>query len=401
MIQFELENSNDKVVYDSEQNRIFINGIPQTILLNNNSSNKCGIKCSECNKIFYIRIALGSKCNFKCKYCIQSELKNKNEEIDIDKFCNNLISFLEKRNENVKEISFWGGDAFVYFKEVKEIFQKLNKQFKDLKFSIVTNGSLLSKNEIKDWILENKNITIVASFDGPGQYLRGSNFFENKEILKLINVLCKENRFGISSTLTKENSSLKKLKESIEHYLPNYNGQIALEFLYIVDKFSKECSIDNLEKFTENFYNDFFESDNSVFVNTNQTIDNVIENFENLNQKIFCHSISSNTLSLDLNGNILVCQNNYNSNLNINELKEYKIPFFELVKQNTNIFNKWNSFCKDCFVKYICNGGCPNLNLKYDEFNCEILKEKSILILMIIVTLITNKRVTKLFRLNS
>ncbi len=55
--------------------------------------------------------------------------------------------------------------------------QRLREAFPESKFSLITNGSLLSREKL-DFIAEH-DIEITISHDGPGQHLRGPDPFDD------------------------------------------------------------------------------------------------------------------------------------------------------------------------------------------------------------------------------
>jgi|GEM_PF-6950621 len=122
---------------------------------------------SKCNKYEYVMFMLTRKCNLKCDYCI--------EKTNTKDFGNYYISkdVIDCFFENVKNkkiqlekdatIIFYGGEPLLNIGMIKYILDFKN-DFPDFKFTIVTNGTLLSE-DIIDLFIENK-VNIAVSIDG-------------------------------------------------------------------------------------------------------------------------------------------------------------------------------------------------------------------------------------------
>ena len=99
-------------------------------------------------------------CNAECKYCFTNAVHYNNEitneELNIDE----IVIFLNELVKNeIYKVSIGGGEPFL--KNLGEIINRTNEK---MKFSITTNGSMLSDEFIKLFI-KNKNIKITISID--------------------------------------------------------------------------------------------------------------------------------------------------------------------------------------------------------------------------------------------
>ena len=96
-----------------------------------------------------VYIILGKACNFKCRYCIQKC----NPPVHLTKSpSSQLIVFLQMladrqpRQQGIMgelKVNFFGGEPLLYFDAIKEVVTKVDRP--NLKWSIVTNGSLLTE----------------------------------------------------------------------------------------------------------------------------------------------------------------------------------------------------------------------------------------------------------------
>lgn len=123
-------------------------------------------------KFTTIEFLLSPNCNLTCKYCYQKndipEVQNArdfhsqggvvaSQEI-IDKF----IKFVT--SEGIRFVIFYGGEPLLMWNTIKYIVNEISKIDSLVKFSMVTNGTLLNNNII-DFISKN-NFSMVLSLDG-------------------------------------------------------------------------------------------------------------------------------------------------------------------------------------------------------------------------------------------
>lgn len=99
-------------------------------------------------------------CNAECKYCFTNAVHYNNtianKELNIDE----IVDFFNELMENgIYKVSIGGGEPFL--KNLEEIIERTSNK---MKFSITTNGLILSDKFIK-LFLNNKNIKITISLD--------------------------------------------------------------------------------------------------------------------------------------------------------------------------------------------------------------------------------------------
>jgi len=110
---------------------------------------------------------LTDACNFRCSYCYQKRGRRTVRAEALDSACNFFFPRL-KRN---CWVTFTGGEPFLAFpllrRAVGELEARSRESGKQLRFSVSTNGSLLS-GDILDF-LEDHRFTVLLSFDGFAQ----------------------------------------------------------------------------------------------------------------------------------------------------------------------------------------------------------------------------------------
>ncbi len=117
---------------------------------------------------FLIELLLSEACNLSCKYCFAQAHKGRpfmSTEI--------AISAIDKAMQlPVKSftLEFGGGETFLYFDKfaalVKEIRERAKQLGKDVEVLVQTNGTLLHKHSMVEFILKN-GVAIGISMDGP------------------------------------------------------------------------------------------------------------------------------------------------------------------------------------------------------------------------------------------
>lgn len=392
MIKFKLEN-NEIVVYDTIKNQLIYNDIP--FVLENNLKRSL-------NDDIYMRLFLGSKCNYDCKYCIQHDIKEQNEfNGDLDSLVFNLKKFLNGRK--LKSVSFWGGEPFFYFDFMKKFYKVMENDIEI--FSFTTNGSYLGKSEIFNWIKEHLDRieNIVVSYDGPGQSLRGPDIFDNINIKKNVLYLIEKNKLAFNGVVTKENYNIKSYIKFLKNKLDiqdKSNLKINLSDILICGEGLNEylLSDQQLKSNIIDLYDLVFDKSNILNIDNFYAlygyILDVISGLNSTELKSSCLVGSVNHLTCDTNGNILVCHNTDKNNflMNISELKPGgTIP----IPGRLQVIKNWNSICKNCMIKYLCNGGCASVLEKYHDIYCQQNLYRHIFYLMCAVTILTNEKVVE------
>lgn len=116
-------------------------------------------------------IELTEECNFRCKYCIfdednKQERNHSEKKLSIDCAKSNIEQFYSRTDKKEAYVIFYGGEPLLEFKMLQELVEHGNKiSNKNFKYSLTTNGVLLTKQKI-DFLVEN-NFIVTVSIDGP------------------------------------------------------------------------------------------------------------------------------------------------------------------------------------------------------------------------------------------
>jgi len=115
---------------------------------------------------------LTNQCNMRCKYCTFSG-KYKYQRNHSDRKINRDIAikvvdyFIKNCDKKERPfLTFYGGEPFLRFELFKDIIEYTKSHNKNFHYSLTTNGTLLNKKKIYEYLIEN-DISINISLDGP------------------------------------------------------------------------------------------------------------------------------------------------------------------------------------------------------------------------------------------
>lgn len=324
------------------------------------------------SEMFITRVCvmLGEACDFKCRHCIMKDCHNSIKKVVSQK----LISYLQhicdihplepKNRKELVKISFWGGEPLLYFPQIKEIIERVNRP--QAEYSIVTNGANLTKEHV-DFFNGLKNGVVFLSNDGPQtDKIRDTNMLEHPEFVKLFNSI---NRRGIDSVIHAYNSDYKVLW----NYIENKCGHIPIahEFLEVNWDMPSDISAINLEQYR-----------NSCIEAAKQCQQDILNgNLESYPFQLFDHSIrdiielvrkvdKNKTVELyprcspyrysshiDLAGNMYACHSGFAPLGNVDLGFEEIYTRCQLVVNTQELNNKKG--CENCSIVALCKRGCP------------------------------------------
>jgi len=332
------------------------------------------------DKIHTLKIQLGLSCNYSCEYCLQRFVPTAEETSN--KHIDHFIKMVSKKlSESPKNIQFWGGEPLVYWKTIKPLSYKLKELYPKASFLMITNGSLLT-SEVIDWI-EELNVNVGISHDGPGQSIRGPDPFEDADIRKNILTLFEKRpkNTSFNSMLHRRNFNRKEIQDFFTNVLGHSEFNIGEGgFIDAYDEGGLNNLIDD-----KKLHYDFRRE--TVFQIREKQINNFIilrsrfktwydsivaqRHADTLGQK--CGMDDPGALAVDLRGNVLTCQNvssvstapNGRSHLigHLNNL--------EKVKLTTATHWKHRESCSNCPVLQACQGSCMFLKGELFSKSCD------------------------------
>ncbi len=164
------------------------------------------------------------RCNENCVYCHALSRPKGSEGFDMDsETARKTVDFIFQSPAKGITIEFQGGEPLLAFDRVKEIveyaYEKNESAKKDLRFTVVTNLSLMDEEKF-EYLVSNR-VTICTSLDGPKQLhdrnrpLIGASSYEH--VSKWLSRI-RERGLEINALLTVTRFSLPYAKEIVEEY---------------------------------------------------------------------------------------------------------------------------------------------------------------------------------------
>ena len=341
-----------------------------------------------------IKIQLGLLCNFECEYCNQRFVPHADQTNpdDVEPFVNNMHNWY-KGGEDGKGLGtvfeFWGGEPFVYWKTLKPLTEALFLKYPNSKFSVITNGSLLDIEKL-EW-LQKYNFNLGISHDGPGQHVRGPDPFENpsskEAILETFKRLAPFQKMSFNPMIHSRNVSRQKIEEYFENFIKTNLGDEWLQYLAFgeggfIDAYDEggvgtSLTSDEMQiEFRNSAFKELREGKVNRFNNINKKIMSFIETiengtrFESIRQK--CGMDREDNIAIDLNGNVLTCQNVSPVSVNPSGISHHlgHVSDLESVEIKTGTHLNDRDECPKCPVVHMCKGGCFFLTGSLWETTC-------------------------------
>ena len=361
-----------------------------------------------------IKIQMGFACNYSCTYCSQNNLRSPAEEslkVAMEKLPNFLANMHKwfdggsnGRGEGVF-LEFWGGETLLYWPAITVLATKLREIYPDIHLALFTNGSLVKK-EMVDFALLMR-IHFIVSHDGPTfTEDRAKDPFDipsqAENLHYLFKVLNPEKLISFNATVSPKNYSLLAIRKYIAEKLGVGTEKLVVTYdlatpydlpglNYVTKKDKRRDLINNLFKemiqfypfdmslgMTDVFIHDFFES--LKFGRTGEFV----------GQK--CTMDLPSSLALDLDGNVLTCQN-------VTAKGGHKIGHidsYDEVKLTTAYHWSQRSECTKCPVVQICKGSCMFLTDNLWQAACDQHFTWGLAYLALALYLQTDKVLTKI-----
>lgn len=327
-----------------------------------------------------LKIQLGMSCNFSCTYCSQRFVPHADQTTkdDIDSFLSKITPWFKG-----DRIEFWGGEPLVYIKTLRPLAERLRELYPDTKFLMITNGSLLTK-EINEWLVK-MGFYIGISHDGPGQHVRGPDPLADprsrKAILDLYKRLAPEGRISINSMLNRENQSRAAIQKYFLEVFGDENiiiGEGSLISPY--DEGGLSTCLETEEehiayrRMAHHELRSLQATNFSIFNEKIQLfINGIIDRKPLASLMQACGMDRPENIAVDLNGNVLSCQNTTAAATALNG-ESHKIGHlddFDNIKLNTSRHWSTRKNCRGCPVVQLCAGQCMILEGPLHDKACE------------------------------
>jgi uncharacterized protein len=341
-----------------------------------------------------VKIQLGLSCNFECDYCSQRFVPtaDSTNPDDVQPFVDNMSTWFEGGDDGLGSgvtFEYWGGEPFVYWKTMKPLVEAINKKYPNCENLVITNGSILDSEKNK--FLEKYNFTVAISHDGPGQYVRGPDPLDDKKskdaIIDLFKRLAPKNKISLNSMINAKNISRENIQNFFENLIRTELSEDYVKYLSIgeggfVDAYDEgglaNSLLDEEEdiKFRNSSYLEIRDLKAGKFVTINEKIKNFVgtisngRRIETVPQK--CKMDRSDNIAVDLNGNVLTCQNVSAVSTNPSGISHHIGHVSDLKSIQVKTATHWSDRkdCPTCPVVHICKGACMFLTGELWEASC-------------------------------
>jgi uncharacterized protein len=334
------------------------------------------------NRPVALRILLGHACNYSCSYCMQKDIGNPDERPE-NIYARMFVKSLEKLDlTDLERIELWGGEPFLYWKDIERIMPALDK--KGRHFYISTNGSALRQKHVDFFKSLEASVMLGISHDGPGQEaLRGEDILHKENIisvLKQFDDMYPKIQYSFNPVVSKQNYDLFKINDFFRSFVEKHdikNGRISFTlgrtydetdsknstdhvitgddlplFKDIVKRYMDAC-IDQLKTQGRGKRLPILQS--NIFDGTTGVLQYALKTRKQvpITYTSNCGADSADVLSIDIQGNVRLCPHTSEKYIggHINDLKGVKIIPLALDRKKTH--------CAPCPVKRLCKSSCP------------------------------------------
>lgn len=341
-----------------------------------------------------VKILLGLSCNYECDYCNQKyvphaeETNPANVQSYVDKMDTWFSGGTDGKGTGTR-IEFWGGEPLVYWKTLKPLAESIRAKYPHSQFSMITNGSLLDAEKNK-WLIDLEFI-IGMSHDGPGQPVRGPDPFDDAAskvaILSLFKELAPKAKMSFNTMLNNKNYSRIEIEKYFITLIETNLGSEYLKYLKLgegafVDAYDVGgvgASLSNVEEeinFRNSSYNEIRSGNVKHFTVVDQKVKDFLLDIKNgtrsetVGQK--CGMDKSDAIAMDLNGNILTCQNVSTVSVNPSGISHHLGTVDDLKSIEVKTATHWSDReeCPKCPVLHLCKGACFFLTGPLWETTC-------------------------------
>ncbi|MDF2925554.1 MAG: radical protein [Paenibacillaceae bacterium] len=324
-------------------------------------------------KHFGLTIATTLQCNFRCHYCYEMQedkyLEGEEEQ--------RLINLVERELDGKKSFSvnWYGGEPLLN----KDLITRLSKEFiriceeKDVAYSagMISNGYLLSRDIALEMVESNRVRHVQVTLDGgpeshnKSRVLVGGQGTFDKIINNIIDVheIIKVN---IRVNVTKQNKDnigtlFKILMDS------GLNNKVGL-YLAPVTASTEVC-----QSISDNCLatKEFAEWEMELFEYADSLGFEIGNGYPRNRGGNICQAVNNNGFVVDADGDLYKCWHEVG-----NKIK--KVGSIEKGITNKDNFFRWMNWelpekCNDCSILPLCNGRCPDMSLRGNDFECHQL----------------------------
>lgn len=143
---------------------------------------KVGKNLHKGSQVGVVQLVLTNLCNFRCEYCFVESIYSSEERVkaqaskdnrvmrsdDARVYLERVIALARQNGKTALSVQFFGGEPLINWKVMKSVLEYFGageEQGLEIRYSIVTNGSLITE-EIAEYCKKYK-VSVIVSFDSP------------------------------------------------------------------------------------------------------------------------------------------------------------------------------------------------------------------------------------------
>ena len=305
--------------------------------------------------IFSISVFLGYNCNLNCTYCYQKEYHNDRNKVigGIHMVPQFFERFKAMKLEKVNHITFWGGEPLVFWKTILEMVPRFEEIYPDVRFSMITNGTLLTEDKID--FMKAHRFSLNVSCDGfPDERGYDLLLLKGPELKYLMEQL--GDRVTFQATVGKGREDV---TPALNRFRKMLGDKVRVSFGHPVratsakDPANEQC-LTEWKPYAESIYKNWLEHPENVVI---PKVDDLkrrhLYRIQQDPSTGMCGASQGTSLSLGLDGNTYSCH--AGSGTPTGTLEDYQNRSFKEFLHPD--FINWH--CKACPVRVACHSGCP------------------------------------------
>lgn len=299
-------------------------------------------------------VFISNRCNLSCEYCKFKSTTDLMQSYAFD--LDNIIKSIENviSGKKYTSIMFYGGEPLLEIKRIEKICAYFSSNFKDVSYSVTTNGTIISNSIIS--IIKKHKISTTVSFDGDRTSQNNNRPFKDNspsyDVLSNNYKALKEN--GIECGPLAVINDPKKYKNIFQFFINNFHDKKV--YLKPIDGYGDEKSFSD-------YYSEFFRQQISLLADNMKLFSNTGVRFIESKTKKMINNILLSELPRNK-----VCDKPNSCGLG-DGLVSVRIdgsitPCHDLEKfdhVNNNMICKIksrNNYCSGCFLVNVCSSFC-------------------------------------------
>lgn len=288
---------------------------------------------------FNYNIMLGSACNWKCPYCIQTEQPIK--QADPNHFCDLLIDHLKRTNryDKVYSFSFWGGEPLLYFDSLKVIIERLSAIPLRHPMRVSSNGSLLTEENYK--LFNKYKVRFEVSY-------HEGRLTDDKWKIAL-----KIENFCVSSLITHKVLDWEFYRQQWEHLYRKFGRCVKWGVFPVISagRNSSEYSLskEDIDTHFGFLYKHLNELNNTFYNYAYNAL--LYSMYSKGLYKYGNKCFNERCIDIDLYGNQYFCHHDYSPHTKVGNI-------FTRIPIMSREYPKISEECKNCSAFKFCTGGC-------------------------------------------